>query len=119
MLSKISIELSEKEKHILNQLFENIDNNKSTVMNSGAGSGKTYALVECLKYVLKKQGKSLSQNNQHVICITYTNVAANEISERIGNSDIIHISTIHKRLWELIKPYQNELVELHSEKNRT
>lgn len=116
MLSKISIELSEKEKQILNQLFENIDNNKSTVMNSGAGSGKTYALVECLKYVLKEQGKSLSQNNQHVICITYTNVAANEISERIGNSDIIYISTIHKRLWDLIKPYQNELVELHSEK---
>lgn len=116
MFREYSEDLLVKEKQILNELYSNIDNNKSTIMNSGAGSGKTYALVECLKYVLKTKGKTLENNNQHVVCITYTNVAANEISERINNSSIILISTIHQRLWELIKNYQKELLELHSEK---
>lgn len=84
-------------------------------MNSGAGSGKTYALIQCLKHVVSKYGNSLKNNNQHVICITYTNVAANEIKERLGNTDIIYVSTIHERLWDIIRPYKKELVKIHIE----
>ncbi len=49
-LSKIRNEDQDKEKAILYQLFQHSDRFESTVFNSGAGSGKTYALVECLKY---------------------------------------------------------------------
>ena len=85
MLEETKREYVEEESDVLNQLLSNIECNKSTIMNSGAGSGKTYALIQCLKHVVSKYGNSLKNNNQHVICITYTNVAANEIKERLGD----------------------------------
>lgn len=115
MLTVINNEFSEEENEVLETLFYNIDSNKSTIMNSGAGSGKTYALIQCLKHVVSKYGNILKSNNQHVICITYTNVAANEIKERLGNTDIIYVSTIHERLWDIIRPYRRELVKIHIE----
>lgn len=115
MLEETKKEYAEEECDVLNRLFSNIESNKSTIMNSGAGSGKTYALIQCLKHVISKYGNSLKNNNQHVICITYTNVAANEIKERLGNTDIIYVSTIHERLWDVIRPYKRELVKIHIE----
>ena len=58
----------------------------------------------------------LKYHNQQILCITYTNVATNEIKERIGNSSLVKVSTIHERIWELIKDYQKELVQIHQEK---
>lgn len=115
MLDEVKIEYVQEENDILKELFNNIDNNISTIMNSGAGSGKTYALIQCLKYIVSKYGNSLKSNNQHVICITYTNVAADEIKERLGNTDIICVSTIHERLWDIIRPYKKELLNIHVE----
>lgn len=40
-------------------------------------------------------------------------MAANEIKNRLGNTDLILISTIHERLWEIIKEYQEELLMIH------
>lgn len=115
MLEETKREYVEEESVVLNHLLNNIECNKSTIMNSGAGSGKTYALIQCLKHVVSKYGNSLKNNNQHVICITYTNVAANEIKERLGNTDIIYVSTIHERLWDIIRPYKKELAKIHLE----
>lgn len=115
MLEETKREYVEEESDVLNHLLSNIECNKSTIMNSGAGSGKTYALIQCLKHVVSKYGNSLKNNNQHVICITYTNVAANEIKERLGNTDIIYVSTIHERLWDIVRPYKRELVKIHIE----
>lgn len=113
MLEIINHNYEREEQEIQNNLYSNIDECKSTIMNSGAGSGKTYALIECLKYVVVKYGRTLEKNNQHIICITYTNVAAKEIAERLGNSKIVLVSTIHERLWDIIKPYKKELVDIH------
>ena len=115
MLEETKREYVEEESDVLNHLLSNIECNKSTIMNSGAGSGKTYALIQCLKHVVSKYGNSFKKNNQHVICITYTNVAANEIKERLGNTDIIYVSTIHERLWDIIRPYKKELAKIHLE----
>ncbi|MGC3835378.1 hypothetical protein ACPSKX_14585 [Moritella viscosa] len=49
-------------------------------------------------------------------CITYTNVAVNEIKSRLGNSDAVQVSTIHERLWEIIKRAQPQLLICHKEK---
>lgn len=103
------------EREIMEKLFACIDTNESTVFNSGAGAGKTYALIECLKYIVNKYGKSLNDHNQHVICITYTNVAVNHIKEKLGNSDIVKVSTIHERIWSIINQYQKQLVKIHKE----
>lgn len=44
-------------------------------------------------------------------CITYTNVAADEIKERSPYSRL-HVSTIHDFLWEEIKDYQKNLKQV-------
>lgn len=52
----------------------------------------------------------IDPTSQKIACITSTNVAANEIKERLGrNLDSIHVSTIHSFLWQLISSFQNEL----------
>lgn len=108
MINKI-----EDEEKLLNSIFDLIELGKSFKFSAGAGSGKTYALVECLKQILKTKASFLERNKQQVICITYTNVAVNEIKERLGNSELVIVSTIHEMLWEIIGRYQEELVPIH------
>ena len=115
-LEKISLENKEKEDAIQRELYGHIDKGESLIFNSGAGAGKTYALVECLKYIINCHGERLSAHNQKVVCITYTNVATNHIKEKIGNSELVRVSTIHERIWELIQRHQKQLVVLHTEK---
>lgn len=113
IISPINIE---RENEALNEIFKSIDNNNSIIFNSGAGAGKTYALIESLKYVIRNYEKKLKKHNQKIVCITYTNVATREVKERLGNTDLVLVSTIHERIWGLIKYYQKELVEIHKEK---
>jgi len=115
-LSIISTSNIEKEKEILANINKSIDNNESIIFSSGAGSGKTFALIESLKYIQNKYGNKLKSHNQKIMCITYTNVATDEVKDRLGNSDIVKVSTIHERIWDLIKNYQEELLKIHKEK---
>lgn len=115
-LKDISLENKQIEDEIQQELYCHINNNESVIFNSGAGAGKTYALVECLKYIINEFGMGLKDHNQKVICITYTNVATNHIKEKLGYSELVKVSTIHERIWDCIHRYQNQLVELHKEK---
>jgi DNA helicase-2/ATP-dependent DNA helicase PcrA len=115
-LSIVSSEKIDEENKIQENIFEAIDKNENIIFSSGAGSGKTYSLIESLKYIINKHGLRLKEHNQNIICITYTNVATEEVKERLGNSDLVKVSTIHERIWELIKDYQNELVVIHQAK---
>jgi len=115
-LSIVSDDASVQEQQIQEQIFQCIDEYKDSIFNAGAGAGKTYALIESLKYIINTKGDRLNYHNQHVICITYTNVATNEIKERLGNTTLVKVSTIHERLWDLIKDYQKQLVQIHIEK---
>lgn len=105
-----------EEIQVQQSLNKCIDSFKSFRFNAGAGAGKTYALVETIRYIIKNKLFELEKKNQQVICITYTNVAVREIKERLGSSDVVLISTIHDRLWDVIRSYQIELVKLHLEK---
>ncbi|MBB1272045.1 UvrD-helicase domain-containing protein [Psychromonas sp. SR45-3] len=111
-ISKAQVDL---EIETQNQLNEYIENNTSFIFNAGAGAGKTYALVATLKRAVQLKSKKLQRLNQQIVCITYTNVATNQIRKRLGNNDLIHISTIHEFAWKLIKNHQNELVPIHKE----
>lgn len=104
-----------QELQIQADIHKHIDDFKSFRFNAGAGAGKTYALIETLKYVTMNK-ISISQNLQKVACITYTNVAVSEIKSRLGNSETVHVSTIHERMWELIKRAQPQLLICHKEK---
>lgn len=105
-----------REDEIAQELFSYIDEKQSLVFSAGAGAGKTYALIESLRHVIKENGRRLKDNNQQIMCITYTNVAARNIKDKLGNSRLVAVSTIHERLWQLIEPYQDELLRIHKEK---
>ncbi|HCY44201.1 MAG TPA: hypothetical protein DHU33_02105 [Firmicutes bacterium] len=89
-----------------------IANNDSWILKAGAGSGKTHTLIETLKELIKSDGDILKYNNQKIACITFTNVAANEIINRIGVNGLISVSTIHDFVWGIISKYQKLLLRL-------
>lgn len=84
------------------QIFEHIQNGKNFLLSGGAGSGKTYSLVQVIK-------KAIADNpTAKVACMTYTNAAVKEIEERVGH-DNLNVSTIHDFLWDNIKSFKKEL----------
>lgn len=111
-ISKKNLRIEQKLQDDLNSCF---DQYTSFVFNAGAGSGKTYALVQCLEHLIKSKSNDLKMHNQKIICITYTNIATNNIKERIGRNDTALVSTIHERLWEIIRKQQPELLKIHME----
>jgi len=99
-----SKKLSSEAEQVLNV----IANNKNFLLSGGAGSGKTYSLVEVIHALLEKYPLA------KIVCITYTNAAVKEIEERIDHENL-RVSTIHDFLWGTIKHFQNELRELLAE----
>ena len=93
------------------KVCESIDERKSFILEAGAGAGKTYTLVQALRYLISKDGERLLRNNQRVACITYTNVAKDEIITRIDNHPSVQTDTIHSFCWSLMKDYQPALRE--------
>jgi DNA helicase-2/ATP-dependent DNA helicase PcrA len=87
-----------------------IEGMQSFVLDAGAGAGKTFSLVEALRHLLSSdRGVELSRSSQRVACITFTNVAKDEIIERTARNPLLHVSTIHEFLWAVIKPHQKAL----------
>ncbi|MDY0314113.1 MAG: AAA family ATPase [Bacteroidales bacterium] len=91
------------------QIYQCIDERESFILDAGAGSGKTWSLIESLKYILDKESDSLIRNNQKIVCITYTNVAKNEIIGRLEHNELVMVSTIHDFLWSCISQFKKEL----------
>lgn len=115
-LTVISEDFINEEISVQKEIHNSIDRNESIIFNAGAGAGKTYALIESLKYIVNNYGFKLQKHNQKVVCITYTNVAVDEIKERLGYSEVVDVSTIHEKLWSFIKQHQRELLIVHSNK---
>jgi len=95
----------------LEKLFNTIDEKKCFRLEAGAGAGKTYSLIKALKYLISKKGNSLLKNNQKIACITYTNVAKDEINARTDNHPVIYADTIHAFSWSLIRGLQKQMRE--------
>lgn len=84
------------------KIFEHIDRGENFLLSGGAGSGKTYSLVQVIKEIIEKNP------TVKVACMTYTNAAVKEIEERV-NHENLQVSTIHDFLWANIKSFQKEL----------
>ncbi len=95
---------------VLEKIKQLITDKKSFVLEAGAGSGKTYTLIQTLNYLLQNQSDKLKFNNQKIVCITYTNVAKNQILDRVENNPLVIVSTIHEFLWDCIKSYNKQLI---------
>lgn len=93
------------------KVFECITGRKNFRFEAGAGAGKTFSLVEVLKFVIAERGDFLRRRNQKVACITYTNVATDEILLRTDRHPAIYASTIHSFCWSLLRSFQPYLRE--------
>jgi DNA helicase-2/ATP-dependent DNA helicase PcrA len=92
----------EQTKDEFQQIMEHIANGDNFLLSGGAGSGKTYSLVQVIKQVIADNPIS------KVACMTYTNAAVKEIEERVNHKNL-NVSTIHDFLWDNIKHFQKEL----------
>ncbi|BBK78998.1 MULTISPECIES: UvrD-helicase domain-containing protein [Clostridium] len=86
------------------KVMESIKRNENFLLSGGAGSGKTYSLVQIIKEVINLNPTS------KIACITYTNAAVKEIEQRISYKNL-SVSTIHDFLWDTISPFQKDMKE--------
>lgn len=86
----------------IQEILSHVDNGNNFLLSGGAGSGKTYSLVQLINQLILESPKV------KIACITYTNAAVKEIKERVNYKNLI-VSTIHDFLWDNIKHFQKEL----------
>ena len=89
-----------------------LEQGDSFIVEAGAGAGKTYTLVKALEFLIKRHRYSMPQRHQQVACITFTNVAKDEIEARTDRSPLISCHTIHAFCWSLIKGFQREMLRV-------
>jgi DNA helicase-2/ATP-dependent DNA helicase PcrA len=90
----------------LRRLYECLGTGRSFLLEAGAGSGKTYSLVKALQHLIDNSGKDLARRSAKIACITFTNVASDEIKSRIDSHPAVVTSTIHAFCWSLVKDFQ-------------
>ena len=101
----------EASQRALDQVYHCLDHGESFLVEAGAGAGKTYTLVKALQFLINRYRHTLPQRHQRIACITFTNVAKDEIEARTDRSPIIHCNTIHAFCWSLIVGFQRQLRE--------
>ncbi|AOF87388.1 hypothetical protein BSY239_3417 [Hydrogenophaga sp. RAC07] len=92
---------------------------RSFFMFAGAGSGKTHTLVEVLRrltgVVPHENGGTLARRlrlyGRSIRVVTYTKNAVAVISGRLGNNELVAVSTIHSFCWELIGGFDDDIRE--------
>ncbi|WP_078616070.1 UvrD-helicase domain-containing protein [Streptomyces sp. 303MFCol5.2] len=95
----------------LRRVLTALDERSHFKMEAGAGAGKTYSLIDTLRHILTNRGDYLPRDGQRVACITYTNVARNEIIRRTDGSPYVFAETIHGFLWENISRFRKTLIQ--------
>ena len=82
------------------------------VILAGAGTGKTYTIVEKVKYLISQD----ACQPEKIVCITFSNEAANNISLRIkkvlneGKEPIVR--TFHGFSADLLREHGEKIAEL-------
>jgi DNA helicase-2/ATP-dependent DNA helicase PcrA len=74
------------------------------VIQGGAGSGKTFSMLSFIEKTLQ------ASPNAQIQCVTYTNVAVNEIRARFSTPNL-SVSTIHEFFFQLLFRYQPSVKE--------
>jgi DNA helicase-2/ATP-dependent DNA helicase PcrA len=96
----------------LDEMFTAINHCNSFRLEAGAGAGKTYSLIKGLKHLVHNRADEFIKKEQKIACITYTNIAKDEIRERTDNHPVIYADTIHAFSWRFINGFQAKLREL-------
>lgn len=99
-------------REALERMYDCLENGRSFRLEAGAGAGKTYSLIKALQFLIEKHKRSLPRKNQRIACITFTNVAKDQIEDKVDKSPLIYCDTNHAFCWGLIQGFQKQLREL-------
>lgn len=91
-------------------MADEVSNSNILLVNAPAGSGKTYRIKSEIR------DYTIANPQDKILCITYTNRAANELLNGIDSPNV-YIGTIHSYLNEMISPLFNkkEIIALYFE----
>jgi DNA helicase-2/ATP-dependent DNA helicase PcrA len=92
---------------------------RSYFLFAGAGSGKTRTLVEVLRRLTgviehvkgEQLARRLRMYGRSIRVVTYTKNAVSVINGRLGDNDLVGVSTIHSFCWELINGFNDDIRE--------
>ncbi|CAI1529540.1 DNA-dependent helicase II [Serratia quinivorans] len=96
----------------LESMYACLSEGQSFRLEAGAGAGKTYSLIKALRFLIERNKESFEKRSQQIACITFTNVAKDEIVARTDRSPIVFCDTNHAFCWSLISSFQKPLREL-------
>lgn len=90
---------------------------RSYFLFAGAGSGKTRTMVDVLRrmtgVVQHEKGGQLARRlrmyGRSIRVVTYTKNAVAVINGRLGDNDLVGVSTIHAFCWELISGFNDDI----------
>ena len=113
-----------KERQEIQEQKDIIDEKKvNMIVSASAGSGKTFVMIERILKILLSKDKEVHANLDEMLILTFTNQAANEMSQRLETKlmekvdenpelveqlDLIRvcdISTIHAFCQKMLKKY--------------
>lgn len=72
-------------------------------VRGAAGAGKTFQLTQDVTNIFKLRKK--------ITVISFSNAAVNELSSRVGNTDVV-LSTIHSFCWRLLAPVALKVLKI-------
>ncbi|MFJ4032243.1 UvrD-helicase domain-containing protein [Streptomyces griseoluteus] len=101
----------EESEKALSGILAALESRSNFKLEAGAGAGKTTSLIKALQRILGNRAKYLPREGQRVACVTYTNVARNEIIRRTDASPYVFADTIHGFLWHIISPFAKALLQ--------
>lgn len=101
----------EASRKTLIEVYSCLERKLSFLVEAGAGAGKTYTLVKALQFLIARYEHIFPQRHQKIACITFTNVAKDEIDARTDRSPLIYCNTIHAFCWSLIRGFQRQIIE--------
>ena len=92
---------------------------RSYFLFAGAGSGKTRTLVEVLRRLTgviehvkgEQLARRLRMYGRSIWVVTYTKNAVSVINGRLGDNELVGVSTIHSFCWELINGFNDDIRE--------
>lgn len=104
------INLNEEQQKIVNEQKNNI------ILLASAGTGKTNTLAERVTSIIKNGNSKPSE----ILCITFTNKACKEMSDRVmkivgGDAKDITIRTFHSFCFDVVRTYAKRNTDIFSD----
>lgn len=96
----------------LDAMYQCLNEGRSFRLEAGAGAGKTYSLIKALQFLIERNQHTFPKMNQRIACITFTNVARDEIASRTDKNPLVYCETNHAFCWSLIGGFQKQLRSL-------